>query len=222
MAGNEKNELIFFAEKQKPTIWTARSVYFVENEEDIDIFLVDKNCVPKNVGNKDLILKTLNEYEGDGWAEYINDSLFYNDDTDNNGLPIPQDTWVTLPINGDSGNVSQITSGLTDLFDEGEIISKNLNDYFLMRLDFKLKTTLANRKGEVRFLIPNIGASFNNQKFTGSDNATDIERVFIVLPFYTGFVDPTRAVIQIKLDNGDGILYGVGAQVKKMHNGKNI
>lgn len=188
------------------------------NHKNTGAFTSQFNRTPVNL--------TVNKLDDDfnGWSEFINTQLFYNSISDNNGVILNSGQWIDLPLRDDAGIKSQQTQTLNGFIDSdtNEIISTNLYDYFLARFDFKIKCALANRRGEIEFYLPNTTISFNKKRFLCADDASDIERPFITMPFFTGWVNPQKARVRIRIIDGDGVLYGVGVQFKQMHNGKNI
>lgn len=153
-----------------------------------------------------------------GWGVLRND---LNDIV--NPFNVTEDQIETMPLRNDSGIYTQAPEAVQNLIDNdtNKIKVSNVADLFIMRLEFKVKTTLANRKGQVWFDI-GTGGRFNEKRFTCSENANEIELVSIDFLFFQ--LDTFLAnggLLKMKMD-GDAQIFDINVLPMKLYNGKSI
>lgn len=152
-----------------------------------------------------------------GWATAVN---IINDV--GNPLIINEDEEFTLAVRNDSGLYSQTTDIINSLIDNdtNELLVSNLNDLFFIRIQFKLKTALADREGKLWIDIGN--QKFNFEKFSGSSDAESYENVSINMHFYQYlFFQSNKGKIKGIL-NGSGEIYDISLLIEKKFHGKNL
>ena len=118
-----------------PTNPEPNSVYIVKNGSEFEMFPVDSdgNYLNQAVNNIDVSEKL-------GYALLIN--LLH---TENNPFIFEANTPFTFPLRNDFNVNSQSSAAIDNLIDSStnEIVVSNINDMFIIRLEFKMKTTLA-------------------------------------------------------------------------------
>lgn len=144
--------------------------------------------------------------------------------TEQNPFSFQENVPFTLPIRNDSiVQQNQSTPIIDNLIDNAtnRILVGNLNDKFSLRVEFKVKTSLSDRKGVFLFDI-GTAQKFNFKKFTCSDNANVAEPVSENITFFQGVTFQNNGGTIETTINGDGVLYDVQLLIEKTHHGKNI
>lgn len=192
-----------------PSNPSPNSIFYIKEGSNFSIKAVDSSG---------RYLEHIVKEEGLGYALLIN-TLH----TETNPFLFERDTPFAFPLRNDTSVSTQSSFSIDNLIDNttNEIVASNLNDMFIMRLEFKLKTSLSDRKGIFMF---NIGTEdkFNTKSFTGSDQANQHKIVSEEIMFFQGNdFQKNKGIIETTV-NGFGEIYDIQLLVKKLHNGKNI
>ena len=190
------------------------NVVVQEEVQDVSITISDNVTVvvPFEIEQRTVDL------EKSGWISLTNT---VNDI--NNPFSVSDGVEFTLPIRNDSSIEVQADDALKNLIDNStnKLTVPNLNDSFLMRVQFNLKTVLSGRSGSFDFDI-GISERFNHANFKGAENASDVEPVSFLVPFYQlGTFQANGGLIKGRI-NGSGEIYDIICTVFKLRHGKNI
>ncbi len=213
------NDEVLIRAATEPSIWLPNKVYFIKkNGNDYAIQYVTNNLgEPTYIGNR-AVEDQVDELIKTGWIYFVN-TLH----TEQNPYFFSASQEFTFPLRNDFNLDSNSPAGLGNFIDNesNKLSPPNEGDNIEIRVEFFLKTDVADRKGKFNMDI-GVVDRFNPRKFTGSDDAGIAEQISVDFPMFIGknFIN-NGGELKCTID-GNGSVYNISAYVRKIRHGEDI
>lgn len=158
------------------------------------------------------------DLEKTGWIYFINTTH-----TELSPFVFQDGVEFVFPLRDDASLDSNSPDGLLTFIDNSnnKLIPPNEGDELELRVEFFMKTDLADRKGSFNIDI-GVVPRFNPRKFSGSDNASIPELISVDFPMFIGSTFIVNGgELKCTID-GNGSVYDVSAYVRKIRHGEDI
>ncbi len=160
----------------------------------------------------------VSDLEKSGWIYFVNTTH-----TELNPYTFQGGIEFVFPLRDDNRLDSNSSEDLKTFIDNNNnnLNPSNEGDELEMRVEFLIKTNLANRRGKFNIDI-GVSSRFNPRNFLGSDNASVSEPISVDFPMFVGstFI-ANGGELKCTID-GSGELYDVSVYVRKIRHGEDI
>ena len=171
----------------------------------------------KNITISDpTVSQRLSDLENTGWVYFINTTH-----TLANPFSFNTNEEFDLPLIGDSALLSNAPTDLQSFITNNKMTPANEGDFGIIRFEFNLDCDVSNRVGKMNFDI-GVATRFNNARFWGSEDASEVEPVSVPVPYFVGSTFIANGGIAKCKVNGSGTIYDITILVGRLIHGEDI